>query len=244
MIRTAAGLHSFRGYDVVATLIVVLTLVANMVAFKMVEIGPFTIRLGVVIATTTFVLGDILVEVYGYARARRVIWLTTLSLAVMFIVFKGAVAVPGAAQWKDADEFNAVFSRDALTMAVTLFVIWGGQFTNALIMIKMKLMLDGKNFWLRALASSFVAAGFTQIVFYTFATIPGMASEDIVPMIVSAWFVRVMYEAVLLPITSSIVTALKKIENVDVFDAETNLNPFRFSLIKPAAILKQSQEQE
>jgi queuosine precursor transporter len=237
MMKTAAGLHSFRGYDVIATLIVVLTLVANMVAFKMVEIGPFTLRLGVVVATTTFVLADILVEVYGFARARRVIWLTTLSLALMFIVFKGAVAVPGAAEWKNAEQFNAVFNRDGFTMAITLLVIWAGQFVNALIMVKMKLMLDGKSFWLRALTSSFVAAGFTLIVFYTFANIPGMAREDIVPAIV-------MYEAVLLPITSAIVTMLKKIENVDVFDAETNLNPFRFSLVKPAAIFKQPQQQE
>lgn len=238
MQKRAADQHPFRGYDIVAILIVVLTLLANTVSFKMVEFGPFILRLGIFVAAGSHVLADILVEVYGYARARRVIWLTTASVALMFLIFKCAVWLPGAADWTKDEEFNMIFNRNTITILTTLFVVFFGHITNALIMAKMKILMDGDMFWLRAIASSFVAGGFTSIVFYSFAQIPGYATPDLIPAIVSTWFVRLAYEIVLLPITSNIVAMLKKLEGIDVIDTQTNLNPFRFSIVKPASIYK------
>lgn len=223
--------HAFRYYDVFAVLIVVLTIISNIVSFKMVEFGPFTLRMGVFISAAAFVLADIAVELYGFARMRRIIWMAVGGVLATSIIFKLAMMLPGAVDWQNEGEFNLIFDRNLRGVSATLFAIFAGHMSNAMIMSKMKTITEGDSFWLRSLTSSFIGHGLNAILFYTFGKIGIMEAQEIIPAIVSSWFVRFAFEIVALPFTCSTVSALKKIEGVDVFDNETNLNPFRFSFL-------------
>jgi len=232
MLKNPDDRFPFRYYDILAVFFVASAMIANFVSYKMIELGPFTVRFGIFVSAFTYIAADILVEIYGFARLRRVIWMMLTATLAMALVFKAAIMWPGAAEWKKDDEFNAIFNREWRNVALSLFAMFSAHMANGIIVSKMKVLMDGHLLWLRLIASSFVAYGLGGMLYYPFAHVPEISPTDVLPAILSAWFVRLCYEAIALPITLQIIALLRKLEGVDVYDTDANLNPFRFSLAK------------
>ena len=231
MLKNPDDRFPFRYYDIIAIFFVVSALIGNLVSYKMVELGPFTVRFGVFVSAFTYIAADMLVEVYGFARLRRVIWMMLASVVLTALIFKAAILWPAAAGWEKDQAFSAIFDRNMMTVSVSLFAMFAGHMANGMIMSKMKTITEGRMLWLRLIASSFVAYGLGATLYYSLAHVPEIGPSDVVPAILSSWFVRLCYEAIALPLTMQIITMVRKIEGVDVYDTDTNLNPFRFSLV-------------
>jgi len=216
----------FRYLDLLINLFVVALMVSNLVAPKMVAIGDRRISAALILFPVTYIFGDIFTEVYGYAASRRAIWTGFIASAVLAVMGFIVVLLPPAPEWRDQQAFETVFYSVPRVIAGSLLAYWCGEFANAYVMAKVKLITNGKRLWMRTIASTAVGqlVDTTIVIFFVFYGRVGMA--EIWNLIWSGYWFKVVYEAAATPITYFVVNGLKRLENVDVFDRATNFNPF------------------
>lgn len=216
----------FRYLDLLINLFVVALMVSNLVAPKMVAIGDRRISAALILFPVTYIFGDIFTEVYGYAASRRAIWTGFIASAVLAVMGLIVVLLPPAPEWRDQQAFETVFYSVPRVIAGSLIAYWCGEFANAYVMAKIKLITNGKRLWMRTIASTAVGqlVDTTIVIFFVFYGRVGMA--EIWNLIWSGYWFKVVYEAAATPITYFVVNGLKRLEGVDVFDRSTNFNPF------------------
>lgn len=202
-------------------------IISNIVAVKLVDLGGLVLPAAVVIFPVSYIFGDVLTEVYGYAQARRVIWLGfgCNLLAVAAIGVSGAL--PPAEFWapnQPAFETILGFAPRLLLASFVAYLV--GEFANAAVLSKMKLLTRGRFLWSRTIGSTLVGQGLDSAVFITVAFTGVMPPAALPIAVVTQWLFKSAYEAAATPLTYLIVNWLKKVEGVDVFDRETRLNPF------------------
>lgn len=228
------GRH-FRYFDFVMAAFVTVLLLSNvlgagkraMVDLPLIGLWPF--GAGILFFPVSYIIGDVLTEVYGYARARRCIWAgfaATLFMAVMSYV---VVALPPAADWDGQAAYESVFGQVPRIVFASLTAFCVGEFMNSFVMARMKLWTNGKYLWTRTIGSTIVGQGFDSLIFYplAFYGAPGWPTDQILLVMLSQFILKTGWEAALTPVTYAVVGALKRQEGVDVFDRGTDFTPFR-----------------
>lgn len=232
--RDVAGGH-FRYFDFVMAAFVAIILLSNVLgAGKVAQVWlpgfdvwwPF--GAGILFFPVSYVIGDVLTEVYGYARARRVIWAGTV--AVLFMAFMAWVVVelPPAPDWKNQAAYEAIFGQVPRIVFASVCAFWAGEFVNSYVLARMKLWSGGKLLWARTIGSTVVGQGVDSLIFYPLAFLgaAGWTPALVVTVLFTQWGLKVAWEAILTPVTYVVVDFLKRREGIDVFDEGTDFTPF------------------
>ena len=221
--------RQFKYLDILITMFVVILLVSNLVAQKIIRIGPFPISGALVLFPVTYIFGDIFTEVYGYGASRRAIWLGFCGTALMWGVGALIIALPADPAFHNQQAFITVFGILPRLLAASLIAFWAGEFANSYTMARMKLATHGRWLWSRTVGSTVVgqAVDTTLVVVLTFAgTYP---ISTLAKIAITSYLFKVVYEVLATPLTYLIVNFLKRTEHSDPFDAHTNFNPFRLA---------------
>lgn len=227
-----------RYFDFVMAAFVAILLLSNLVgAAKRSEIdlpviGTWAFGAGILFFPVSYVIGDILTEVYGYARARRVIWTGFAALLFMAFMCWVVVALPPAAGWNDQPAYVAVFGSTWRIVLASMIAFWVGEFANSFVLAKLKLRTGGRHLWMRTIGSTIIGQGFDSLIFYplAFYGLPGWPPEAVLQVMVSQFVLKVSWEVILTPVTYAVVGFLKRREGIDVYDERTEFTPFRAKL--------------
>jgi queuosine precursor transporter len=218
----------WRYYDVAVALFVASLLTANIIAVKLIQIGPLVLPAGVVVFPISYILGDILTEVYGYKWARRAIWLGFVGNLVAVIAIVLAGVLPAPPFWTDQAAFDTILGFAPRLLVASFVAYLVGEFANSTVLAKMKIWTQGRHLWARTIGSTVVGQGLDSLVFIIIAFGGIMAPAAVITAILSQWLFKTAYEVLATPLTYLVVNRLKRVEGVDAYDVDTNLNPFAF----------------
>lgn len=218
---------NFRFYEYVMAAFVAILLLSNIIgAAKLSTVAGYTFGAGILFFPVSYVIGDILTEVYGYARARRVIWTGFAALIFMAFMSYVVVAMPPADSWNGQEAYEQVFGSTWRIVLASILAFWAGEFVNSFILAKMKVWTKGKALWSRTIGSTVFGQGVDSLIFYPIAFLGIWETQDVLTVIVTNWLLKVVWEAVLTPVTYVVVGKLKQAEGVDLFDTDTDFSPF------------------
>lgn len=224
----------FRYFDFVLAAFVTILLLSNVIgAGKVAQVdlpvvGIWPFGAGVLFFPISYVIGDVLTEVYGYSRARRCIWAGFAALIFMAFMAWVVVALPPAADWGNQDAYEAVFGQVPRIVLASIIAFWAGEFVNSYVLAKMKIWTRGEMLWSRTIGSTVFGQGVDSALFYpiAFLGVAGWTNELVVQVILTQWAIKVMWEAALTPVTYAVIGWLKRREEVEIFDTDTNFSPF------------------
>lgn len=213
---------------VIITAIFVTSLItANVIAVKLVSLGPVILPAAIFVFPLSYIFGDVLTEVYGYRQARRVIWLAFIcNLIFVIFVWVGQI-LPPASFWEGQAAYERILGYTPRLLAASFLGYLVGEFANSFIMARMKILTRGRWLWSRTIGSTVVGQGLDTAIFITIAFIGTPAFLPV--MILYHWLAKTAIEALATPATYRLVNYLKRKEAIDVYDYETNFNPFRFA---------------
>ncbi len=230
--------RTYRFYDAITALFVTTLLLSNLLSSaKMVDLGlrigdlPLFFDAGTLVFPISYIFGDILTEVYGYRRSRRVIWFGFGALLLMgFFVWLAGI-LPGEADWQDyagQSAYDAVLGGISGLIVASVAAYWAGEFSNSYVLAKMKIATEGRHLWARTIGSTLIGQMIDTVFFFTIATALGVFPASAMPsLIVTNYILKVGIEVILTPATLQVVALLKKAEQEDVYDHDTEFNPFR-----------------
>ena len=210
---------------VLAGLFVTRLLTANVIATKLISVGGLVLPAGVVIFPISYVVGDVLTEVYGYAAARRVIWLGFACNLVMVAAIWVAGELPPAPVWRGQAAYLEVFAQTPRILIASFFAYLVGEFANSFVLAKMKIATGGRWLWTRTVGSTIVGQGLDSAVFVTLAFAGLVPLAVLAGIVLGQWLAKVVYEAAATPLTYLVVGWLKAREQMDVYDRDTDFNP-------------------
>lgn len=231
--RSIAGGH-FRYYDFVMAAFVAILLLSNVLgAGKVAQIwlpgvGFWPFGAGILFFPISYVIGDVLTEVYGYARARRVIWAGTVAVLFMAFMAWVVVALPPAPSWGNQAAYETIFGQVPRIVFASVCAFWAGEFVNSYILARMKLWTRGRMLWTRTIGSTVAGQGIDSLIFYPLAFLgaEGWTTELVIQVLFTQWALKVAWEVLLTPVTYAVVGLLKRREGVDVYDEDTDFTPF------------------
>lgn len=202
-------------------------LISNILAIKIITIGSFAVPAGVIIFPISYIVNDVIVEIWGYRKARLIIWIGLGMMVLSNVMYQLAIAMPAAPFWSDQDSFATILRSSPRVGLASILAYLSGSFANALVMSKMKVMSKGNNFSLRAIVSTLVGEGFDSLIFISVAFAGGIPTKQIFIMAAAQTFVKTAYEIIILPVTILVVNKVKRIENENTFDDNISYNPFK-----------------
>jgi uncharacterized integral membrane protein (TIGR00697 family) len=232
--RTLTGAH-FRYFDFMMAAFVAIILLSNVLgAGKVAQVWlPVADRYwpfgaGILFFPVSYVLGDVLTEVYGYARARRVIWAGFAALLFMAFMSWVVVALPPAPEWKNQAAYETIFGQVPRIVFSSIVAFWAGEFVNSYVLARMKVWTKGRHLWTRTIGSTIAGEGVDSLIFYPLAFwgAEGWTPDLVLKVLVTQWVLKVSWEVLLTPVTYVVVGFLKRREGVDVFDEHTDFTPF------------------
>ncbi len=201
-------------------------IISNLIASKVFVVLGITLPAAVIVFPISYILNDCLAEVYGYRRARLVIWMGFLMNFFVVLVSQLAILLPGAEFWQGNEAFRSIFGATPRATIASLLAFLAGSTLNAWCMSRMKVSQKGRNFWLRAIVSSVIGECADSLIF-----IPimfwAMGWQAVLTMMVCQVSAKVVYEIIILPVTKWVVTKVKRLEQVDIFDTNISYNPFK-----------------
>ena len=230
----AAGPRQFRYFDFVMAAFVTILLLSNLIGagkravVDLPLIGPWPFGAGVLFFPISYVIGDVLTEVYGYAHARRCIWAGFVALLFMVVMSVVVVALPPDAGWTGQAAYEAVFGQTPRIVFASVFAFWAGEFVNSYVLARMKIWTQGKMLWTRTIGSTVFGQAIDSALFYPLAFLgaAGWTAGQVATVALTQWVIKVTWEALLTPATYAVVGWLKRREGVDVFDTATDFSPF------------------
>ena len=226
---TAAGPRHFRYFDFVMAAFVTILLLSNLIgAAKLATVEGLTFGAGILFFPVSYVLGDVLTEVYGYAHARRCIWAGFIALLFMVVMATVVVALPPDAGWTGQASYEAVFGQTWRIAGASVIAFWAGEFVNSFVLAKMKIWTEGRALWSRTIGSTVFGQAVDSALFYPLAFLGavGWTTEQVMWVALGQWLIKVAWEALLTPVTYVVVGWLKRREGVEVFDRATDFSPF------------------
>ncbi|EJL22427.1 queuosine precursor transporter [Novosphingobium sp. AP12] len=223
----AGARRHFRYFDYVMVAFVAILLLSNLIgASKLASLGGVTFGAGILFFPVSYVIGDVLTEVYGYANARRCVWAGFFALVFMAFMSFIVVAMPPADGWDGQSAYEAVFGSTWRIVLASVTAFWAGEFVNSFVMAKMKLLTGGKHLWTRTIGSTVFGQAIDSALFYPIAFLGTWTTGQVLTVMVTNWGMKVLWEAVLTPVTYVVVGWLKRREGVEVFDDNVDFSPF------------------
>jgi uncharacterized integral membrane protein (TIGR00697 family) len=219
--------RGYRYLDLVMAAFVAVLLISNVASTKILILGPFTFDGGTILFPLSYIFGDVLTEVYGYSRSRRVIWAGFAAAALMAAVFALVGALPPDETWGLQEAYQAILGQTPRIVAGSLVAYFAGSFSNAWVMARMKVLTEGRWLWARTVASTIVGQALDTVVFVLLAFYGVLDNALLGPIILSNYVFKVGMEALMTPATYAVVAALKRAEGEDYYDRHTDFNPFR-----------------
>ena len=226
--------RSYRYYEFVMAAFVTVLICSNLVGpakiaqFDLPLLGVFTFGAGVLFFPISYVFGDVLTEVYGYARARRVIWAGFAGLGFASIMTTVVVALPPAPFWAHQGAYEIAFGNTPRIVAASMLAYFCGEFVNSYVLARMKLATAGRWLWTRTIGSTIAGEAVDSALFYPLAFYgAGIIPDDKLPLVMTVQFAtKVGVEIIFTPMTYRLVNFLKRAESEDYYDRNTNFNPF------------------
>jgi queuosine precursor transporter len=219
----------FRFFDVLVALFVAVLLISNIASTKILTLWKFTFDGGTILFPLSYIFGDILTEVYGFKRARRVIWLGFFSALLMSLVLYIVQMLPPANGWSNQQAFETLLGFVPRIVLASLIAYFMGEFSNSVTLSLLKIRTKGKLLWLRTISSTIIGEGIDTIVFCMVAFYGILPDNLLWAVIFSNYIFKCSVEILFTPLTYGIVAFLKKKEKVDVFDYGEHYNPFRIT---------------
>lgn len=204
-------------------------LLSNTLDTKIFMLWKLALPAGIIIFPVAYLFADVLTEVYGYAASRKVIWTGFAALILMVTVYIIGSALPPAPFWTKQDAYSSILGQVPRIVAASITAYFVGEFCNSYVLAKMKVRMNGKIMFLRFVASTVVGQFVDTTTFVLIAFSGVFPAADLVSITASAWLVKVAWEIIALPITLPVVRFLKRVENQDYYDRDTNFNPFVFA---------------
>ena len=224
---TQGARRHFRYFDYVMAAFVAILLLSNLIgASKLATLNGFTFGAGIMFFPISYVLGDVLTEVYGYANARRCVWAGFAALLFMAFMSFVVVALPPADGWNGQAAYVSVFGSTWRIVAASVIAFWAGEFVNSFVLAKMKILTGGKKLWTRTIGSTVFGQAVDSVIFYPIAFLGIWSTSQVLTVMVTNWLLKVLWEVLLTPVTYAVVGWLKQREGVEVFDAGTDFSPF------------------
>jgi queuosine precursor transporter len=224
----ASAIHQFRSFDIVMAAFVAILLLSNVIgAAKIASVGGREFGAGILFFPVSYVIGDVLTEVYGYSRARRCIWVGFGALLFMAFMSWVVVSLPPAPGWTGQGAYESVFGQVPRIVFASITAFWAGEFVNSFVLAKMKIMTKGKHLWSRTIGSTFLGQAVDSLIFYPLAFLGVWDTSQVITVMITNWMLKVLWEAVLTPVTYVVVDRLKRHEGVDLYDEGTNFTPFK-----------------
>ncbi|MFZ0448968.1 MAG: queuosine precursor transporter [Desulfatiglandaceae bacterium] len=221
--------HRPQGYSllfvVVVTLFVTCLLTANIMAVKVIRIFDLILPAAVIIFPISYIVGDVLTEVYGYGVARKVIWLGFFCNLVVVASFWLGGIMPSAPFWDGQAAYDRILGYAPRILVASFFAYLVGEFANSYILAKMKIATKGRWLWTRTIGSTLVGEGLDSAVFITLAFVGTIPTGTLASAVLTQWLVKCGYEAMATPLTYKVVGYLKMREQRDAYDYETRFNP-------------------
>lgn len=221
---------TYKHYDMIIVGFVLCLLISNLAATKLVSVGSLILDGGAVLFPVTYILDDILTEVYGYKYARRAIWMGFGGMLLAIACFTVVRYLPYPHEYADQHAYEAVLGFFPRIVAASLVAFLFGQFVNSFVLAKLKIRMRGRYLWIRLVGSTALGEFFDTIVFCLVAFGGILTGWDMVNYIVVGWAFKTGVEIVFLPVSYRVINALKRSEGVDNYDRETEFTPFSISL--------------
>lgn len=217
---------NYKYLGTISVFFVTVLLISNVVSTKIVDFGVFTFDAGTLLFPLSYIFGDILTEVYGYKRSRRVIWLGFFMAMLMSVVFIIVGKLPPASDWGNQEAYNQILGLTPRIVLASLIAYFAGSFSNAFIMAKMKVWTQGKKLWARTIGSTVVGELIDSTLFILIAFVGVLPGSLLVTLIISNYIFKTLVEIAFTPVTYKVVAFLKNKEGEDYYDKDTEFNPF------------------
>lgn len=224
--------RQLRYYDFAMAAFAVILICSNLIgAGKQATVavpgyGPVIFGAGILFFPLGYVLGDVMTEVYGYARARRVVWVGFAASAFAAAMAWVVVHMPPAPGWDGQATLAAVFDPAPRIFVASIIAFWAGEFANSFVLARMKVWTGGRLLWARTIGSTVVGQGVDSLIFYPLAFLGVWETSRVLEVLVSNYLLKVLWEIVLTPLTYRIVAFFKRAEGLDVYDTRTDFTPF------------------
>ena len=225
--------RDFEYFDFVMAAFVAILLLSNVLGAGKVAsialpgIGDWPFGAGILFFPLSYVIGDVLTEVYGFARARRCIWAGFAGLLFMAMMSWVVVALPPHDSWGGQAAYESVFGQVPRIVFASIIAFWFGEFVNSYVLARMKVWTEGRHLWTRTIGSTVVGQGVDSLLFYPLAFLGVFETETVIKLMLTQWVLKVAWEVILTPVTYAVVGWLKRKEGVDVFDRGTDFTPFK-----------------
>jgi uncharacterized integral membrane protein (TIGR00697 family) len=222
--------RAYRYLDTITVAFVAVLMISNVVSTKPVILGPFTFDGGTILFPLSYIFGDVLTEVYGYRRSRRVIWSGFGATALMAAIFMLVGALPAAPDWPHQEAYQTILGLTPRIVIASLVAYFLGEFSNSWVLAKMKILTKGRWLWTRTIASTLVGEGIDTLVFVLIAFYGVWPNPLLLTVILSNYIFKCGVEILVTPITYRVVNGLKRAEQEDYYDHNTDFNPFRLDV--------------
>jgi len=219
----------FRHLDTITALFVAILIISNIASTKILNLGFFTFDGGTIIFPLSYIFGDILTEVYGYKRSRKVIWIGFFCTALMALTFWIVGILPAAGGWNNQDAYDKILGATFRIVFASLVAYFGGEFSNSFVLAKMKIFTKGRFLWTRTIGSTVVGELVDTCIFVLVAFWGVIPNFLLLSVLVSNYIFKTGVEVLFTPLTYKIVKWLKREESEDYYDVGTNFNPFKIS---------------
>lgn len=229
MTQTTAPARHSNWFLLVAALFVTSLIVSNIIAVKLIDVAGMILPAAIIIFPISYILGDVLTEVYGFARARQVIWLGFLCNLFAVVAISVGGLLPAAGFWGGQEAYDAILGAVPRILAASFIAYLVGEFINAYVLARLKVAMEGRHLWVRTIGSTLAGQLLDSAIFITIAFAGILPVEVLVTAIVTQWLVKSGYEALATPLTYAVVGFLKRADGADAYDRDIQFRPFTVS---------------
>jgi uncharacterized integral membrane protein (TIGR00697 family) len=224
---------SYKYLSDITAIFVMILLLSNLVACKITKLSILGLDIsfasGLLFFPVSYLVGDLLTEVYGYSKSRKVIWLGFGALLFANIVIKIMIALPPDPNWGLQEEYEKIFTISSRTSIASIMAYWAGEFCNSLVLAKMKIWTQGKYQMARIVGSTVAGEFVDTLIFYPLAFWghPSFPPALVIKVMFASYTIKVLWEIIVYPFTKRLISFLKKSENEDYYDTQTDFSPFK-----------------
>jgi uncharacterized integral membrane protein (TIGR00697 family) len=220
-------IRKFKYYDLIMAAFVTILLCSNVIgAEKVVSLAGFSFGAGILFFPISYFFNDILTEVYGYARSRKVVWAGFGAMGFASFMSWIVVSLPPAQGWIHQNAYEVVFGQTPRIVAASLLAFFSGEFVNSYTLAKMKVFTTGRFLWMRTIGSTIAGEAADSLIFYPIAFYGFWPDDLLITVMITNYIIKVSWEVIATPITYKVIGFLKRKEHEDYYDRDTNFTPF------------------